>query len=320
VGWHVTEIAINYAPRRRIFVFAKIWWTAVRPFSFPVSIVPAAMGVALAWTQGYAIDAGLAVLTFLGAVAAHAGANLLQDYFDYTGGIDKPGTQGGSGILVSGLLNPRAVFMGAIVAFATAALIAVPLLLHAGATLVWIVVAGFVLGAGYAVPRIGFKYRMLGDVAVFLAFGVGITLGSFVIQTGTLAVAPLACAIPFGFLVVAILHANNMRDAKDDLEAGVCTLAAALGARASRGLYAVVVLAAFAVPVAYVQMKFLNAGALFIVATVPSACKLILDVWCSAYDDRAVLTRAVEGTAKLSLIYGISMIMGMVIWTVVLGR
>jgi len=308
---------IAQAATPNIAIMARIWWKAVRPFSFPASAMPAVMGITVAWIKGYDLSLSLALLTIMAAVAAHAGANLIQDYFDYTGGIDKPGTFGGSGLLVSGILGPRSVFMGSIVCFAIAAFIAVPLIMHAGSALFWIVLAGFALGAGYAVPGLGLKYRAMGDVAVFLAFGVGITLGSFVVQAKVFDPAPLACGIPFGFLVVAILAANNMRDACDDAKAGVRTLAVIMGGSASRALYIVIVLAAFAVPIVYVKMGLLSPGALFILATLPLAHMLTREVWRSTEHDRRAMALAVDRTARLALFYGAAMTAGMIAWKIV---
>jgi len=277
------------------------------------------MGIASAWVAGFRIDLGLAVLTILGAVAAHAGANLLQDYFDYTGGIDKPGTLGGSGLLVSGILGPRAVFMGSIVAFAIAAFVAVPLVAHAGLALLWIALGGFFLGAAYAVPRVGLKYHSLGDVGVFFAFGVGITLGSYVIQTGSMSAAPLAMGIPFGFLVVGVLVANNLRDVDDDAGAGVRTLAVVMGQRATRAFYVAAVLAAFAAPIAYVRMEYLNAGAIFCIGALPLAFEIMMDVWRAPEGSRRDMAVAVERTARLALFYGVLMVAGTVAWKALVG-
>ncbi|MFA4974768.1 MAG: prenyltransferase [bacterium] len=313
----MTELAMGAKEVSRFSVKARIWWKAVRPFSFPLSAMPALMGAAFAWVKGYDFSLSLAILTLLGAVTVHAAANLLQDYFDYTGGIDKPGTLGGSGLLVAGILGPRAVFMGSIACFAIAALIAAPLIMHAGAALLWIVLAGFALGAGYAVPRLGLKYRAFGDVAVFLAFGAGITMGSCLIQSRTPDLSALACGIPFGFLVVAVLVANNMRDVKDDERARVGTLAVIMGERATRAFYMALVIAAYAFPIICVQMNMLNAGALFVLATLASMRNLLLFVWRAPEGDRDAMAIAVERTAKLALAWGIAMTAGMVGWRLI---
>ncbi|MBN1282862.1 MAG: prenyltransferase [Proteobacteria bacterium] len=300
-------------------VKARMWWVAVRPFSFPVSLVPAVLGVAFAWTRGFEIDPLLAFLTAFGAVAAHAGANLLQDYFDFTSGIDGPGKQGGSGMLVSGTLSPREIFAASVVAFAMASLVSVPLILRAGSALLWIVLAGFALAAGYAVPSRGLKHYALGDIAVFLAFGAGVTLGSYLVQAGSFSFAPLACGAPFGMLVVAVLLANNIRDAREDARAGVRTLAVFIGGRAARALYIALVLAAFAMPALFAALRLVNAGALLSLAAFPSAYGAMRDVWRAPDDSSTETAHADERTAKIALIYGALMAIGMVAWKLLEG-
>ncbi|MFH1830256.1 MAG: 1,4-dihydroxy-2-naphthoate octaprenyltransferase [Pseudomonadota bacterium] len=290
----------------------KVWLRALRPESFPVSVVPALLGIAIAWSQGYRIDLPLALMTLVGAVAIHAATNLLQDYFDYTNGLDRPHTLGGSGVLVRGELAPSDILIASGVFFAISAALAVILIIHVGYLLLWFVAAGLILGAGYAIPRYGLKYLLLGDIAVFAAFGIGITMGSYVIQTGSLNWHPLICAVPFGLLIVALLHANNMRDMLTDLEAGHKNLAYRLGIRNSLLYYAFLIFGAYVLPMVFVFMGHLHRGVFLILITLPLAVRLFRDVWNSEAQCSDVLGSAVIRTAKLSLCFGITMLIGII--------
>lgn len=292
----------------------KLWWRAVRPFAYPASVVPALLGIALAWSAGASLRLGFALLTLLGAVAAHTGSNLLSDYFDFRRGQDRPGTLGGSGLLVDGSLSPGQAVAGACAAFALAALAAIPLCFAVGPPLVGLILAGFLLGAGYSLPPFGLKYRALGDLAVFLAFGVGITLGAYAVQTGAWSWAPVAAAVPPGMLVAAILHANHLRDADDDRAVGTRTVANLIGVRASRWLYAIYVLGAYAVLAVLLFLRHVPYGAAMALATFPLGLSRVLEVWRATPPARGALVAADAKTAQLNLIFGLAMVAGILLW------
>ena len=292
----------------------KLWWRAFRPISYPASVVPALLGIVLAWQAGFPIRIDLAIVTVSGALAIHTATNLLQDYFDFENGVDRPGTLGGSGVLVEGRIRPREIFFAAVLFFAISAAAAVPLILHAGMPLVVLIAAGFVAGAGYAVPNFGFKYRALGDVAVFFAFGIGITLGSYIVQARSVSWTVVICAASFGLLVDGILHANNMRDMEDDLRIGVRTLSAILGERGSRVFFLCIIAGAYAVTLVSAAVGVIHIGALLSLVTLPLAIGLMRDVWRTTSASREVLALAVGRTAMLSLVFGITMMMGIVGW------
>jgi len=284
-----------------------------------VSVVPALLGVAVAWQGGYRIEPLLALLTLAGAVAIHAATNLLQDYFDFKSGLDRENTLGGSGVLVSGALSPRAVLMASLIIYAVSAAVAGYLVYICGIALAWIVAAGFALGTAYAVPKYGLKYNLLGDVGVFAAFGIGITLGSYFIQTGSLDAYPLYYAVPFGMLVVALLHANNMRDATDDFEAGLSNPAYRMGPGVSRAFYAFLIFGPYAAISATVLIGAIPRGAMAVWLTFPLALKLVGNSLKAGFDDKTVQGRQVALTALLSLSFGVMLIIGIVVYSAVRG-
>jgi len=272
--------------------------------------MPALLGTAAARQQGYRVDVYLALLTLVGALAIHIATNLLQDYFDFTSGLDRPGTLGGSGVLVGGDIAPRSVLIASSVFLAVSAAVAGYMIHARGPALAWIVAAGLVLGAGYAVPRYGLKYIFLGDVGVFLAFGVGITLGSYFIQTGGLSWYPMYYAVPFGLLVVALLHANNMRDAPDDLGAGLRNTAYRMGPRVSRAFYVLLIGGAYVSVVAFVLLGAVPRGSVAVLVTLPGAIKLVGRSIGSDPSDRFVMGTQVTYTALLSLVFGSALVLG----------
>jgi 1,4-dihydroxy-2-naphthoate octaprenyltransferase len=289
---------------------AVVWLRALRAESFPVSIVPALLGIAAAHVQGYRIDLLLAMMTIAGALCIHAATNLLQDYFDYKSGLDREGTLGGSGVLVSGRCSARAILIASIAFFALSAGAVGYLIVMSGIALAWIAGAGLMLGAGYAIPKYGLKYHLLGDIGVFLAFGIGMTLGAYFVQTQRIDWYPLVYAVPFGLLVAALLHANNMRDALDDAQVGLRNTAFRLGLRASCLYYAVLVTGAYALTAAGVFVRLMPRGSVFVLVTFPLALHLMRSVWRSSFESREALAKGVIGTAMLSLFFGLALILG----------
>lgn len=286
------------------------WWRAVRPYAYPASLIPALLGIAVAAAQGVRIDPLVALLTVAGAVAAHTGANLMNDYRDFRLGFDRPGTLGGCGLLVDGTLSARQVLVGSLVAFAAAGGIALFLCWLKGLWLAWFCLGGLVAGAGYVLPPFNLKYRALGDVTVFVAFGVGITVGAYLLQAGRFSAAPLLASIPVGLLIAALLHVNNMRDLGDDLDSGFRTLAARLGERGSRALFALLVLSPYLICAGALLARAWPIGTALMLVTLPSALRLASDVSFRPHPESAVLVAAVPRVPKLCLLVGMALIAG----------
>ena len=203
-------------------------WRATRAYSFPASVIPVLLGTALA-VRGYAQDVPVSfhafsfALTLLGALLAHFGANVLNDYFDFINGVDtRP--EHGSGVLTGGLMTARQTLIFGAALMVGAALCG--LLLLPGHSSVILPLALLGLGCAVLYPAFLKRYA-LGDFLIVLAFGLGLTLGAYGIQTGVLSSKQWLLislyAVPISLLVDAILHANNLRDASDDRAAHVRT-------------------------------------------------------------------------------------------------
>ncbi|HNW44137.1 MAG TPA: 1,4-dihydroxy-2-naphthoate octaprenyltransferase [Elusimicrobiales bacterium] len=213
----------------------KKWLIVLRAYSWPASLVPVVVGSAAAARFGRFSWADLA-LTLPAALLVHSGANLANTYFDYSNGVDKAQTADDRG-LVDHLVSPALALRLAAGLLAAGAGIGLFLAAknHIPA-LLWLGAAGIAL-AWFYTARPGYKYRALGDIGIFLAFGPLIGTGTALIQTGSFVPEALWASIPVGLLVTAILHANNMRDLDPDSAANFRTLAGALGLQASEKLY-----------------------------------------------------------------------------------
>ena len=200
------------------------------------------MGTALAATVGGATVCWWRFLVALVAVELlHCGANAWSDVFDYRRGLDRTALPV-SGALSHGLYTEAQVRVRALGLMLGGSLLGGALALSAGPGILWVGAAGGALALAYA----ALKAVALGDLAVFVAFGPLIALGAWIVQTASASWIPAVWMMPFGLLVIAVLHANNWRDIEQDRAAGVTTVARRLGDRGSLVYYGLLVFGSFA--------------------------------------------------------------------------
>src|SRR5213594_2960490 len=225
----------------------RVWWSAVRPATLAASVAPVLAGTAVAIHQGGARwGAGIAALIV--ALAMQLGVNFANDYSDHVRGADAARV-GPLRAASSGVVSPGQVRWAAIAAFSVGAVAGVALslavdwrLLVVGATCL---LAGWLYTGG---PQ-PYGYLGLGEVFVFVFFGLVATLGTVYVETGRLTAIAWLMACGIGFLATAILVLNNLRDMETDAAAGKRTLATRLGRRWTRALLVLLVAAAFTVPI-----------------------------------------------------------------------
>lgn len=224
----------------------KKWVIAGRPWSLPASTMPVIFGTSLAIVIGGApFSFWKFVLALAAMIILHSAANMMSDVFDFRRGLDEEVTPV-SGAIVRGWLAPSRVAAGAAALFLLGAAIGVWLVLKTGTPLLVIGAVGLPIGLFYPL----LKYHALGDLAVFLNFGILGSLGAWTVQTKTFSWIPVVWTIPMAMLVSAILHANNWRDSTSDREKRVRTVAALLGDAGSFHYYHVLVFAPFLIVLA----------------------------------------------------------------------
>jgi 1,4-dihydroxy-2-naphthoate polyprenyltransferase len=215
----------------------KKWIVAARPWSLPASSMPVLFGTSLAVVEGGArFDALRSLAALLTMIILHSAANMLSDVHDFRKGLDTEATPV-SGAVVRGWLTPRQVASGAAVLFTVGIALGLVLAAITGPVLFAIGAVGVAIGAGYTF----LKARALGDLAVFLNFGILGSLGAWVVQTHSFSWLPVVWTVPLAMLVSAILHANNWRDAVSDSGKRVFTMAYVLGDKGSLAYYGVLV-------------------------------------------------------------------------------
>lgn len=285
--------------------FLGTWWVALRPFSLPASTMPVLFGTALAATVGGASLRPIpALLALVSMALLHGAANVLNDVYDFRKGLDRVVVPA-SGAVVRGLLAPAEALRGAVVLFAAGCLIGLALAWLSGWQVLAIGLAGVAIGVLYSATPLGLKYRALGDLAVFLDFGLLGALGAWTVQTGAAAWLPVLWAVPFSLLVVGILHANNWRDIRGDTAGGFSTVASLLGDRRSRIYYALLILVPFPLVVLFMVAPLgpppMPPTFLLVFLALPAA----LDLLRRARKEAQGFVALDGATARLNLLFGL---------------
>lgn len=214
----------------------RIWAMASRPRTLPAAVAPVLVGTSLAATEGTFRPLTF-VAALLGALLIQVGTNLANDYSDAKRGADTEDRLGPVRVTAGGLVPPQQVLRATAATFALAVLVGLYLVATAGWVVLVMGVASIVAGVLYTGGPRPYGYAGLGEVFVFLFFGLVAVAGSHYVQTERLDGAALGLAVPVGLLATAILVVNNLRDIDTDARAGKRTLAVRLGRAGTRRLY-----------------------------------------------------------------------------------
>ena len=285
----------------------RIWLLAIRPPTLTAAIAPVLVGTALA-IRDDVIAAGPAAAALFGALALQVGANLANDVADFRRGADTETRLGPPRVTQQGLVTERGVTVGAVIAFGLAAAAGVYLTLVAGWIVIAIGLASIVAAIAYTAGPWPYGYRGLGDVFVFVFFGLLAVGGTYFVQAGELNGEVLFASIPVGLTVTAILNVNNVRDIDTDREAGKRTLAVRLGRRLARAQYVVTVVAAYLVAAGLWIVGDFPPFVLLVWLTLPLAIAPVRAVMRS--EDGPTLNGALRATARLHLVFAVLLALG----------
>jgi 1,4-dihydroxy-2-naphthoate polyprenyltransferase len=233
------------APTTKASSAVHIWVMAARVRTLPASVAPVLVGTSLALGAGRLRPLAF-VAALLGALFIQVGTNLSNDYSDARRGADTEDRLGPVRVTAGGLVPPSRVLLATYVTFGLAILCGAYLVAVAGWELVAVGAASILAGVLYTGGPRPYGYEGLGEVFVFLFFGIVAVSGSYFVQVRELAWQAYGCAVPVGLLASAILVVNNVRDLETDRRAGKRTLAVRLGRERTRTLYSAMVLGAFA--------------------------------------------------------------------------
>lgn len=230
--------------------FAAIWLGATRPRTLPAAVAPVLVGTALAAHDGR-LDLGAAGLCLLFALLIQIGTNFANDYYDFMQGADTAARVGPRRAVAAGLVRPEVMKRAMIAVFAVAFAAGLGLIAWGGPWLIVIGVASIVCGVAYTGGPWPLGYNGLGDVFVFLFFGLVAVGATYFVQAGRLTFDALLVAVPVGLLAANILVVNNYRDVETDTVAGKRTLVVRFGRGAARAQFVGSLAVALAMPLVF---------------------------------------------------------------------
>ena len=273
---------------------------AARPRTLPAAVAPVLVGTSLAIRYG-TFHALAFIAALLGAMAIQIGTNLSNDYSDARRGADTDERIGPVRVTAGGLVPPRQVLIATYLTFAAAVLCGVYLIAIAGWALLAVGAASILAGVLYPGGPRPYGYAGLGEVFVFLFFGIVAVSGSYFVQRRALPWQAFVLAVPVGLLIAAILVVNNVRDIDTDRRAGKRTLAVRLGRGRTRVLFAAIVAGAFVTSWVPWFAGSLSPWLLLTVAAAPLALGVVQTV--RTHSDGPSLNSALARTARLALVF-----------------
>ena len=284
----------------------NVWVEAARPRTLPAAVAPVLVGTAAAdrvivWRFVAALVVGLAI---------QVGVNYANDYFDGVAGVDTAERVGPRRAVASGLVAPPAMRNAMLAAFAVAAVAGLALGAAAGWQLVAVGALCFLAALGYSGGPRPYASAGLGEVFVFVFFGLVATLGAAYVQAETIPAAAVPAAVAMGLLAVALLVVNNLRDIPTDTAAGKRTLAVRLGDARTRVLYRGLLVAAPVAAVAVAAVAGSPAPLLALLA-VAAAVPALRRVGAGAVGRD--LVAALGATARFQLVFALLLAAGLVV-------
>ena len=224
---------------------ARIWMLGIRPKTLSIAVAPVVVGVALAWAETGSVAPLPVLAALLGALLIQAGTNLHNDASDFRKGTDVKGRPGPMRISAEGLATPEQVDRAAYLCFGLSALVGLYLVWLGGFPILALGVFSILAGLGYTGGPKPIAYTPLGEIFVFLFFGLGAVMGTHYLQTLTFSPFAVIAGSAVGLLAATVLAVNNYRDRDDDATAGKNTFVVLAGRPASRAAFAGMVVLAY---------------------------------------------------------------------------
>ncbi|MBF0512088.1 MAG: 1,4-dihydroxy-2-naphthoate polyprenyltransferase [Candidatus Omnitrophica bacterium] len=288
------------------------WILAIRPRTLPASVAPVMMGTAMAFGDGlFHLPSFLMALA--GALCIQIGTNLANDYFDFKKGADTQNRQGPMRVTQAGLIAPQKVLFAAILFFGLAALSSLYLIHRAGPVILLIAILSIVCGIFYTAGSRPLGYLGLGDILVLIFFGPVAVGGTYFVQAREINWPVIVAGLAPGFLSVALLAVNNLRDIETDKLAGKNTLGVRFGKNFVMGEYLFCIIAVTIMPfLVYLIMQDhagMTMASLIGFFAIPSVHGVLTK------PDGPVLNRVLAQTGGLLVLYTLLFSLGWLLWS-----
>ena len=287
----------------------RLWLVAARPRTLPAAVAPVLVGTALAGTEDVFKPLRFAA-ALVGSIFIQIGTNLANDYSDARRGADTEDRLGPVRVTAGGLMPPRRVLVGTWVAFGIAVAAGSYLAAVAGWELFVVGALSIAAGVLYTGGPRPYGYEGLGELFVFVFFGLVAVGGSYFVQVEDLRWEAVALGVPVGLLAAAILVVNNVRDVETDRRAGKRTLAVRLGRDRAVSVFAAMLLLAF-VAVPLIALGELEAWIMLALVSAPLALPLTRTL--SVRRDGAALNELLADTGRLLAVFSLLLAAGLLI-------
>jgi len=288
----------------------QAWWLAARPRTLPAAAAPVFVATAFALRDGV-FHWPPALVCLLISLLMQIGANFANDLFDNERGTDTPDRLGPTRVTAAGLISPAQMRWGTALVFGLALLLGLYLVWLRGWPALILGLAILVAALTYTGGPFPYGYYALGDLFVFLSFGLAAVCGSYYVQSGRLTPAIVWASLPSGLLIINILVVNNTRDISTDAVAGKRTLAVLFGRQAMLTEYLLCLMLAYLVPLGLWTFGLASIGGLLTWLSLPQAVLVYREF--SLTEGRA-LNRILAATAQLALIYALLFSLGILLF------
>ncbi|MEX0927860.1 MAG: 1,4-dihydroxy-2-naphthoate polyprenyltransferase [Balneolales bacterium] len=286
------------------------WIESARPRTLAAAMVPVAVGAALAFRHA-GFDAVVSLAALGCALLIQIATNFANDYFDFKHGADTDDRIGFTRATATGIIAPARMLNAAILTFLVAFVLGLFLVWHGGWIILAIGVFSIVCGLAYTGGPFPLAYNGLGDVFVFLFFGIVAVTGTYYVNTLSWSAEALFASLAVGALCTNILVINNLRDSETDAAARKKTLGVIFGDQALRWEYSLMLVIAFAIPPHFYFREGYDAVIFLPLLSLPFAGNLLYTVWKET--DKTRLNQTLGQTARLMALFGLLFVAGIVL-------
>ena len=288
---------------------SQAWILASRPKTLLAAVVPVIVGSALAISENK-FFLPFSIVALACALLIQIGTNFNNDLYDYLKGADNEKRKGPLRVLVSGLISVKEMKAGIIIVFGLAFLLGLYLVLSVNIIVLIIGVISIIAGLAYTAGPFPLAYHGLGDVFVFLFFGIVATSGAYYLHTQSFNLISFLVAIPVGALTTNILVVNNYRDIEEDREANKITLAVLLGKTLTRWQYIFLLIVCYFISI-LLYFDFNYSLWIFLpYLTIPITIVLIKMLYKFKGEE---LNKTLELTARFAALYGLLFSIGLIV-------
>ncbi len=280
---------------------------AARPQTLPASVTPVLIGSILAWSHGLFSPAASLIALFC-ALAIQIGTNFANDYYDYKKGADNDDRIGFTRMTAAGLIRPNAMLRATITTMLIAFIAGLYLVWIGGWVIFWIGVFSILFGILYTGGPFPLGYNGLGDLFVFIFFGLVAVAGTYYVNALSWSAEAFWLSLPIGALCVNILVVNNLRDVEQDRISGKRTLGVMFGERVLKGEYLVMLLLAYlTLPILNLRFDY-NTAIYLPLLGLPYIAFRLRTVW--SHQQKQELNQTLEQTAKFMVVFGLLLATG----------